>query len=277
MEDYEIQEETQKIRKPKILSFDLEIFPSVGMFYPPTWETGIIKTIDRSRLASFAYQWVNLSGSQPKAKARALSDTDTFKVDPLNDALLIRELHKVMSEADILLGHNSDRFDVKYANYFFIQTGLGPLPPQKFIDTVKIAKKYFYYPNNKLDTISKENGHKGKTDKQVSDLWQKCYFESSVKAYRELKKYNIRDVEETTAVYMDMRPWMRNHPNIARISGEWDSCPRCGSYDYRVKAYRTTNTSRYHQYFCNGCKGYFTDRKAITEKQGDMKPLFSNS
>ena len=38
MEEFEIKDETQKIKKPRIISFDLEVSPALGYFYPPTWE-----------------------------------------------------------------------------------------------------------------------------------------------------------------------------------------------------------------------------------------------
>lgn len=221
---------------------------------------------------SFAWQIVG----EKKVRSLCLYDMDTYKVDPQNDRLLVRELHKVMSEADILLGQNSDQFDIKMANYFFIKNDLEPIPPTKSIDTKKIAKRYFRFANNKLDNLGEELGVGGKTKVTHSDIWYDCFILGDKKAWKLMNKYCEQDVRITTEVYLKMRAFMHSHPSLSRISGEWDSCPRCGSYNYRVKAYRTTNTSRYHQFQCNECLGYFSDRKAITEKQGDIKPRFVN-
>lgn len=260
----------QKIKKPKIVSFDLEVSPALGYFYPPTWETGILKIKERQKLMSFAWQVVG----EKKIRSLCLADTDTYKVDPRDDKLLTIELHKMMSEADALLTQNGDAFDIKMANYFFIRNGLEPIPPTKSIDTKKIAKQYFRFANNTLDNLGEELGVGGKTKIKYSDIWQECFLNGDKKHWRLMKIYNENDVRVTTEIYLKMRGYMHSHPSISRISGEWDSCPRCGSYDYRVKAYRTSNVSRYRQYYCNNCNGYFSDRVAITEKDGDIKPEF---
>ena len=265
-------DEIQKIKKPRIVSFDLEVSPALGYFYPPTWETGILKVQERQKLMSFAYQIVG----EKKITAHNMSQYDTYKVDPKNDKLITQELHKVMSSADILLGQNSDQFDVKMANYFFIMNDLEPIPPTKYIDTKKIAKRYFRFANNTLDNLSRELGLEGKTRVKHSDIWQDCFLLGDQKMWKLMDTYCKNDVDQTTKIYLKMRPFMHQHPSLSRISGEWDSCPRCGGFNHRIKAYRTTNTSRYRQYQCLECLGFFSDRKSITDTQGDIKPTFVN-
>lgn len=263
-------EETQSIKKPRIVSFDIEVSPALGYFYPPTYETGILKIEERQKLMSFAWQVVG----EKKIHALCLYDMDTYKVDPQCDKLLAIELHKVMSEADILLGQNSDAFDIKMANYFFIKNGLEPIAPTKSIDTKKIAKRYFRFANNKLDNLGEELGVGGKTKITYKDLWVDAFLHGDKKSWKLMNIYCRNDVRVTTEIYLKMRGFMHSHPSLSRISGEWDSCPRCGSYSFRIKSYRTTNTARYHQYQCNDCQGYFTDRKAISAADGDHRPEF---
>lgn len=259
-----------EIKKPKIVTFDLEVSPALGYFYPPTWETSILKIKNRQKLMSFSWQIVG----EKRVRSLCLYDMETYKKDPHDDKLLAMELHKVMSDADILLGQNSDNFDIKMANYFFIMNGLEPIPPTKSIDTKKIAKRYFRFANNTLDNIGEELGVGGKTKVKHSDIWQECFLQGDKKSWKLMNEYCENDVRITTEIYLKMRGFMHSHPSLSRISGDWDSCPRCGSYNFRVKAYRTTNTSRYHQYQCNECFGYFSDRKPITEKEGDVKPTY---
>lgn len=264
-------DEKQKIKKPRIISFDLEVSPALGYFYPPTWETGILKTVDRQRLMSFAYQVVG----EKKITSKCLFDITGYKKDPKNDEGLTQELHAVLSKADILLGQNSDQFDIKMANYFFIMNGLDPIPPSKSIDTKKIAKRYFRFMNNTLDNLAEELGVGAKTKIKHANIWQECFLNGDPKMWKLLNKYCENDVRITTEVYLKLRPFMHQHPSLSRISGETDGCPRCGSYSFRLKAYRTTSTSRYHQYQCEECGGYFSDRKAIPEAL-DNKPTYVN-
>lgn len=218
---------------------------------------------------SFAWQVVG----EKKIHAMNLSHTDTYKVDPKNDKLLAIELHKVLSSADILLGQNSDRFDVPMANYFFIKNDLEPIAPKKYIDTKKIAKRYFRFMNNTLDNLGEELGFGGKTQITYAHLWVPAFLEGDKKSWKLMDKYCKNDVDKTTKIYLKMRPFMHQHPSLSRISGDWNSCDRCGSYNYRVKAYRTTNVSKYVQYQCLECFGFFSDRKAVKE---DQKPKFVN-
>ena len=205
-----------------------------------------------------------------------LSQMPKYKSNPQDDKQLTIELHKVMSSADILLGQNSDQFDVRMANYFFLLNDLEPIPPTKYLDTKKIAKRYFKFMNNTLDNLGEEMGFGGKTKTTYKDLWVEAFLEGDKKSWKLMDIYCKNDVDQTTKIYLKMRGFMHQHPSLARISGDYDSCPRCGCYNFRVKAYRTTNTSRYHQYQCNECFGFFSDRKAITENQGDKKPGFVN-
>ena len=260
----------KKKKTARIISFDLEVAPAVGDFYPPTWETRILKVKHRQALMSFAYQVVG----EKKITAHNLSQMKGYKKGSRDDKLLAEELHKVLSSADVLLGQNSDQFDVKMANYFFLLNDLEPIPPKKYIDTKKIAKRYFRFLNNTLDNLGEEMGFGGKTKDTYANLWEDAFLLGDKKAWKLMDTYCKRDVDITTKSYLKMRPFMRSHPALGRITGDFDSCPRCNSFDYRVKAYRTTNTSRYHQYQCNSCLGYFSDRKAITEKEGDIKPRF---
>lgn len=242
----------------------------MGWFYPPTYETGILRVEERQRLMSFAYQWVG----EKKITGLTLYDTETYNVDPKNDKLLVMQLHKVMSQADLLLGQNSDNFDIKMANYFFIMNDLTPVPPTRSIDTKKIAKRYFRFNNNTLDNLGEELGFGGKTKITYKDLWVDAFIKGDKKAWKLMNDYCKNDVDKTTKIYLKMRGFMRSHPNLARISGEFDACPFCGGFNYRIRAYRHTNIGRYHQYSCNDCDGYFSDRLAISEASGDIKPKF---
>ena len=280
-----MDEEVSNKKKPQIISFDLEVSPAVGWFYPPTWETRVLKVEDRQKLMSFAWNIVGETTRRkvngkwektPMVHALSMYDMPSYKKNPQDDKEIVEKLHEVMSQADILLGQNSDKFDVKMANYFFVKNGLDPIPPTKQLDTKKIASRYFRFPNNTLDTLGEELGVGGKTDITQGDIWYDCYVKGDKKAWKLMNEYCKNDVRVTTDIYMKMRGFMRNHPSMSRISGDWDSCPRCGSFSYRIKAYRTSNTSKYRQYQCNDCRGFFSDRKAVTEKEGDIKPSFTN-
>lgn len=269
-------DEIQEQRQPRILSFDIEVSPAIGYYYPPTWETNILKVEERQKLMSFAYQWVEPNGKASNPVSLCLADMDTYKVDPRNDALLTMELHKIMSQADAYITQNGDNFDVKLANYFFLLNDLGPIPEAKSIDTKKMAKRYFRFNNNTLDNLARELGFAGKTKVKHSDIWEDCFIEGDLKKWKLMCKYNENDVVQTTKIYLKMRPFMRNHPNLARIAGIEYACPTCLSTEYTKSGYRYTGTSKFQRFDCTNCGRGFTERTAVKQKDGDIKPAFNN-
>lgn len=268
--------EIQPLRKPKILAYDLECTGVLGYSYG-TYETNIHKVIEQPILLSFSYAWYE-SGKKPKIICRTLADTDTYGVDPKNDKLLIKELWELFDEADVTLGHNSRSFDDKVANMFFLKHRLGPVPPHKQLDTKIMAGSIGRFPSKSLNNLSDFFGIGQKSTTTHADLWWDSISggKEGRKAMKKMAAYNNQDVKLTIELYEILRPYFKNHPVLSRLSNDDSACPRCGSHDYRVRAYRTTNVSRYHQFSCNNCGGFFSDRKAITEKQGDIKPSFVN-
>ena len=54
--------------------------------------------------------------------------------DPLNDEGIIRHVHMILSDADILVGHNSDRFDLKKFNARLLEE-----KPASFLASFKVS------------------------------------------------------------------------------------------------------------------------------------------
>lgn len=270
-------EQTQMNKQPKVLSFDLEVSPALGYYYPPTWETNILSVKERQKLMSFAWQWVNPDGTTSEPESVCLADYELYDVKPYDDTFLTAELHRIMSEADVYLTQNGDNFDVKMANYFFLLNGLGPVPEVKSIDTKKMAKRYFRFNNNTLDNLAKELGLEGKTKVKHSDIWEDCFIKGDMEAWELLKEYNKNDVVQTTGIYLKMRPFMRNHPNFARIAGVDKACPTCLSTEYTKSGNRYTGTNVFQRYDCTKCGRGFTERTAVKLNQGDIRPAFNNA
>ena len=266
------------VREPKILSFDLEVSPAVGWYYPPTWETRILDVQERQKLMSFAWQWVKADGSVSEPEALCLADfAYKYKLDPRDDSLITKALHEVMSQADAYITQNGDNFDVKMANYFFLLNKLGPVPEAKSIDTKKMAKRFFRFNNNTLDNIAKELGFEGKTDVKHADIWQDCFIHGDLEKWKLMCEYNKNDVVQTTNIYLEMRPFARNHPNMARIAGLEYACPTCLSTEYTKSGNRYTGISKFQRFDCTKCGRGFTERTAVKMKDGDIKPAFNNA
>ena len=82
-----------------------------------------------------------------------LDDPKRYRKNPHDDFHVIKVLHEVLSEADVIVHHNGDSFDKRYVDTRILINGLPPLPPVASIDTYKTAKAKLYLASNKLDYL----------------------------------------------------------------------------------------------------------------------------
>jgi len=151
--------------------------------------------------------------------------------DVFNDYSVIEILHAVLSDADILVGHNSDSFDLKKFNTRALKHGLPPIPPKQTIDTLKVARKHFAVTSNKLSYLCQ---FYGLDHKDHSPDWQKI-MDGCQDELRVMREYNKKDVIVTEQLYYKLRPYMTNHPNLNTYYDVKDTagkpvilCPKCG-------------------------------------------------
>jgi len=75
-------------------------------------------------------------------------------------------------------------------------------------------------------------------------------------AWRTMIKYNKMDVVLLERVYMKLRAWIDNHPNLAAVDRP-SACPKCGASKFKSEGWKYTKTRRYRLYRCKVCQGYF--------------------
>jgi uncharacterized protein YprB with RNaseH-like and TPR domain len=119
---------------------------------------------------------------------------------------MLEELHKLMNEADLLVGWNSAAFDHKHINREFLENGMNPPAPVKDLDLMSITKANFLFPSNKLDYVAQKLGVGAKVKHSGFSLWIKC-MEGDEKAWAEMKKYQIQDVNLLVDLYDKLLPW----------------------------------------------------------------------
>lgn len=179
--------------EPKILFFDIETTPFVSYTWG-LWETDVVKVIDNSYILCVAYKW---KGGRMK-----------FIRTNGNDKKLCEELHELFSEADIIVAHNGDKFDIKKTNARLIYWGMTPPEQYKTIDTLKLAKKHFSFPRNKLDSLGEFFDLGRKVKHEGIDLWDLCMKGDAV-AWKRMERYNRQDVVLLEKVYNKLLPWMK--------------------------------------------------------------------
>ena len=79
-----------------------------------------------------------------------------------------------------------------------------------------------------------------------------------------MKKYNRQDVIATEKVYLRLRPWIENHPNIGAYKGsDQPLCPKCGSGKLQAQGFRVLQQGRYQRYQCQECGGWSRGKEML--------------
>lgn len=250
----------------KLLSLDLETQANVGYSFGKKFETSIAAYIRESYLLSFAYQWVG----QKKITVRSLPDFRSYRKDIHDDRRLCLELKSLLEEADAVIGHNIDGFDIPYAFGRFLVHKMTPPKNFKTIDTLKICRKNFNWPSNSLKDVADRLGIGQKGAHEGITLWVKCDL-GDLKAWRKMTAYNKQDVRITTRLYLYLLPWISNHPNRNIYDGTEDSCPACGSKEFQRRGYRYTPTNKFRSYCCKKCGRNFQARKPELSTKNSVK------
>lgn len=119
---------------------------------------------------------------------------------------MLKELHKLMDEADVLVGWNSAAFDHKHINREFLEAGMAPPSPVKDLDLMSITKANFLFPSNKLDYVAQKLEVGAKVKHSGFKLWLDC-MAGDKKAWKMMKEYQVQDVNLLLDLYDILLPW----------------------------------------------------------------------
>ena len=239
--------------KPKILFFDIETSPNLAWVWGK-YEQDVIDFNREWYILSFCAKWAGGT-----TIVRGLPDYKIYAKNSQDDGEIVAELWELFNEADVIVGHNGDNFDIKKTNARFVEHGFKPPKPYKTIDTLKIARKYFKFNSNSLSDLGKKLGVGEKLKTGGFDLWLKC-MNKDPQAWKKLKRYNKQDVLLLEKIYLKFRPWMTNHPNLAILSRKVDACPVCASGRLRRRGYGANRTGVYQRYVCLDCGAWSSGR-----------------
>ena len=204
-------------------------------------------------MLSFAYKWLG----EKKIHVHSLNDYTGYKLHRESDKLLVIDLWELLDHADIAVGHNADRFDLRKSNARFIAHGLAPPSPYKSIDTLKIARKHFKFDSNRLDDLGAYLGVGRKLPHTGKHLWLGC-MNGDAKAWRTMRRYNAQDVALLERVYLKLRPWSSSHPNL-NLYTRASACQVCQSPQIIRNGRRVLRSGYRQQFRCQSCGHQFYD------------------
>lgn len=248
------------MHKPKILLWDVEITHNIvakfGLADEWVPSTNILQ---ESYIVTAAWKWL---GEKKVHVVSVLDDPKLYEKHPHNDLHVVKKLHEVLSQADVIVAHNGDKFDLKFTEGRILVHGLSPLPPIQKIDTLKVAKKRFKFNANNLNYLGTllGCGEKVKTD---SGLWLQV-LNGDEQAIRKMAKYNQGDVTLLEKVFLKLLPYIPAHPLTGNGVSE---CTRCASKNVQRRGHATSATRTYQRWQCQDCGGWFRTIKAETSVQ----------
>ncbi len=180
---------------------------------------------------------------------------------------MLKRLHKLMEEADVIIHYNGLRFDIPVANKEFLLQGMDPPAPSQHIDLLKTARQRFKFPSNKLDYVAKALKVGGKIKHAGHELWVRC-LNGDKAAWEEMENYNKNDVTLLEKVYYKLLPWIKNHPNCSLYNNAAAVCPTCGSGALVKRGYYYTSTVKYQRHKCSSCGAWSRVKTGETVKEG---------
>lgn len=239
----------------RILFLDIETAPNLGWTWGK-WEQNVIAFKKHWFMLSFSMKWLG----DRRGHTYILPDFTGYASDKENDFKLVKKLHGVLDEADVVIAHNGDRFDVRKSNARFIVHGLRPPSPYKTIDTLRIARRHFAFDSNKLDDLGKYLGVGRKIPTTHKwQMWLKCMTGDTV-SWDKMRKYNNQDVNLLERVYTKLRPWAVRHPDLGDFSKKI-GCPACQSNNLHKRGINVTKTGTRDRFQCQDCGAWSSGLK----------------
>ena len=208
--------------KRKRLYFDIETSPNIGFFWTAGFKLNIsTESIIKERaIICICYKW-------EEDKVTHSLNWDSKQ----NDKKMLQEFIKVANEADELVGHNGDKFDLAWVRTRCLFHRLEMFPTYTTIDTLKVARSKFKFNSNKLNYIAQYLGIGEKIHTEYN-LWKDIVLNKDKVAMDKMIKYCKMDVILLEKVHKELSLHIpaKTHYGVI-FGGDRGSCPECGSDD----------------------------------------------
>ena len=236
--------------KRKRLFFDIETAPNIGFFWTAGFKLNITteSIIKERAIICICYKW-------EEDKITHSLNWDSKQ----NDKKMLQDFIKVANEADELVGHNGDKFDLAWIRTRCLFHRIDMFPNYITIDTLKVARSKFKFNSNKLNYIAKYLGIGQKIHTEY-DLWKDIVLNKDKDAMDKMIKYCKMDVILLEKVYKELSIHIQHKTHYGVIfGGERSSCPECGSDDLVRNNKRVSASGLVKvQLRCNTCGKFHT-------------------
>ncbi len=185
-----------------------------------------------------------------------------------DDKQLLLDFTKILETADESIGHNSDKFDLRWLRTRCAFHGIPMIPDYKTIDTLKMARGGFRFNSNRLDYLGKFFGFGGKTETGGFKLWQNIVERNDEESMKTMIKYCQDDVILLEKVYNKIEGYSKAKTHIGVLEGKDKcSCPKCGNDKPQKAGLRVLATGNLQQRLkCQKCGTHYSISKISYDK-----------
>jgi DNA polymerase elongation subunit (family B) len=249
----------------KVLTIDIETSPHMGYFFQTRnvfIQPGQI--IEPTRMLSFAAKWED----KPRVLFESEFDfgaPDNYLIPELRELYhrhMVERAFELLDEADVVVGYNSDGFDLRHLRREFRLANLGQPSPFASVDLWKVIKKEEEWASHKLSYITERYKLTGKMQNDGFPMWVGC-LNGDLKMWRQMRRYNKRDVVTTEELKLACHDIVKM-PALSLYDdeplGEGD-CPTCRQPGQR-RGYAYTATRRYPRYYCPTDAKWFSGNRS---------------
>lgn len=177
-----------------------------------------------------------------------------------DDKKMLQRFAEIINTADEVIGHNSDRFDIKWVRTRCVYHGISMTHDIKSIDTLKAARGKFKFNSNKLDYLGKYLGLGEKLETGGFSLWKDIVLRNDKKALEKMVKYCKQDVILLEQIFQKLNPYIPHKTNCAvMFDRNAKACPECLSDNTVVNKYRISASGlKSVTLQCKSCGKYFS-------------------
>jgi DNA polymerase elongation subunit (family B) len=249
--------------KPKVLFYDIEVSFGIFTVWNPGWKINVSydNMIEKPKIICISYKW---------------NDSDevhTVRWDSnQNDKLLVENFVPVLNEADVIVAHNGDKFDLPWIKTRALYHNISMLPKYPSVDTLKISRYKFRQPSNRLDDIADYFGL-GRKIKVGYDLWKDVVLKKSKEALNQMIEYCEQDVIVLEKVYNKLTKFELPtlHNGVLQETSKLCSPYSGGTNIELVKTTSTKAGTIKHMMICKDSNRYFEMSNTIYNKFKQLK------
>jgi DNA polymerase elongation subunit (family B) len=237
----------------KIAFIDIETMPNIGAFWASGYDMNIgCEAIIQERFILSA-QW---SWNNEKEVHGALAN-----IKKRDDSNVVKKITEVIEKADVVVGHNLRKFDLRWIAGRALLLGLKPTRSKfvRHIDTMILAKQALYLNSYKMDYICKKLDIKGKTKTSFSDWMAILNVDKNPDLAKQraeyLLKYGKNDIIMNRKMLIKLLPHVKLTKKLEMmLYGKAVNCTECQSFKVHSNAIRVLKSGAANARFrCADC------------------------